>query len=78
MAVGELLGLKIREGKLFVEPNLPPDWPGYSADWNLPAGLLHIQVRRTGSPSVLLDGAPAPGGVPLPELKGEHRLEVTI
>ena len=78
VAVGELLGLKVREGRLFVEPNLPPDWPGYSAQWTLPAGLLRIRVRRTGSSSVLLDGAPVPNGVLLSELKGEHGLEVTL
>ena len=78
VAVGELLGLKVREGRLFVEPNLPTDWPGYSANWTLPGGLLRIQVRRTGSLSALLDGAPVTDGVVLWALKGEHRLEVTV
>ena len=78
VAVRELLGLEVREGVLRVEPRLPPDWPGYSARWTLPGGLLRIQVKRTGSPSVLLDRVPAPQGVALPEITGEHRLDVTV
>ena len=78
MAVRELLGLKVAEGRLTVEPNLPPDWPGFEAEWRLPGGTLALLVTRTGTYSALLDGKPAEGGVPLRELTGEHRLEVSI
>ncbi|MCI8422014.1 MAG: hypothetical protein HFF50_00560 [Lawsonibacter sp.] len=77
-AVGELLGLSLREGALVVEPNLPPHWPGYEANWRLPGGTLHIAVKRTGAYSATLDGKPAGEGVPLKDLRGAHRLEVTI
>ena len=77
-AVQELLGLKVNEGRLTVEPNLPPDWPGYEAEWRLPRGRLTVAVKRSGAYSAALDGKPAQGGVPLAELKGEHRLEITI
>ena len=78
VAVRELLGLKVAEGRLTVEPNLPPDWPGFEAEWRLPGGTLALLVTRTGTYSALLDGKPAEGGVPLRELTGEHRLEVSI
>ena len=78
MAVQELLGLKVTEGRLTVEPNLPPDWPGYGAKWRLSGGTLHICVKRTGAYSAALDGKAVKGGVPLGGLTGEHRLEVTI
>ena len=78
VAVQELLGLKVSGGKLTVEPNLPPDWPGYEAAWRLSGGALAISVRRTGAYSAKLDGRGIQEGVPLAELKGEHRLEVTI
>ncbi|NBI08562.1 hypothetical protein D1641_00815, partial [Colidextribacter sp. OB.20] len=77
-AVRELLGLKLTEGRLSVEPNLPPDWPGYEARWSLPGGNLTITVRRAGAYSARLDGRETEGGVPLLELEGEHRLEVTV
>ena len=78
MAVQELLGLKISEGRLSVEPNLPPDWPGYEAKWKLPRGTLDISVKRAGSYSAALDGREVKTGVLLGGLAGEHRLEVTI
>ncbi len=33
VAVQELLGLKVRRGRLFLEPRLPEGWPGCSAVW---------------------------------------------
>jgi len=78
VAVQELLGLRVLEGRLTVEPNLPPDWPGYEAVWRLPKGELTICVQRAGSYSAKLDGKPVQEGVPLAELKGKHRLEVTV
>lgn len=78
VAVQELLGLKISEGRLAVEPNLPPDWPGYEAKWKLPKGTLDISVKRTGSYSAALDGREVKTGVLLGGLTGAHRLEVTI
>ena len=77
-AVQELLGLRVLEGRLTVEPNLPPDWPGYEAVWRLPKGELTICVKRAGSYSAKLDGKPVREGVPLAELKGTHRLEITV
>ncbi len=78
VAVRELLGIVVSEGRLTVEPNLPPDWPGYEARWRLPEGMLHICVKRSGAYSARLDGGPAEGGVLLAELRGDHRLEVTV
>ncbi len=77
-AVGELLGLRMQEGRLRVEPKLPPDWPGYQARWTLPGGVLEIQVERTGTPSARLDGLPAEEGVLLTGLTGTHVLKVTL
>ncbi len=76
-AVEELLGITVKENKLTVEPNLPPDWPGYRAEWKLPKGRLAISVERVGRYSAALDGRRLEGGVPL-ELEGEHTLRVTV
>ncbi|MCD7821814.1 MAG: hypothetical protein LUG64_06365, partial [Clostridiales bacterium] len=34
-ATEELLGLRVRDGRLFVQPRLPQSWRGYQADWRL-------------------------------------------
>ena len=78
VAVQELLGLRVTENRLTVEPNLPPDWPGYEAKWELPKGTLTIAVRRTGTYAAVLDGKAVKEGVPLAGLTGDHRLEVTV
>ena len=69
--------LKVREGRLFVEPHLPEDWPGWTGEWELDRGRLSIQVSRGRELSVRLDGREIRDGVPLRELTGDHRLEVT-
>ncbi len=74
-----LLGLKIREGKLYLEPCLPADWPGYEAEWKLPrGGVLRIRVTRAGRSRLSLDGAETDGGVELAALEGDHALELEL
>ncbi|MBE6914601.1 MAG: hypothetical protein E7472_06715 [Ruminococcaceae bacterium] len=50
----ELLGLRLREGKLYIEPNLPEALPGYSAQWH----GNNIEVR---SGEIFVNGAPWSG-----------------
>jgi len=46
-AVEGILGITLADGNLRVEPNIPPDWPGYEADIRLPDGRrYHIAVTR--------------------------------
>ncbi|MCI8304182.1 MAG: hypothetical protein HFF52_06085 [Lawsonibacter sp.] len=78
IAVQEMLGLKVTEGRLTVEPRLPPDWPGYEAVWRLRKGRLAISVVRTGVRTAVLDGKAVKKGVSLAELAGEHRLKITV
>ena len=78
VAVQELLGLRVTENRLAVEPNLPPDWPGYEVKWKLPKGTLTITVRRTGTYAAVLDGKAVKEGVLLAGLTGDHRLEITV
>lgn len=75
-AVGGLLGLRVKDGRLFVDPALPKAWPGWSARWETDGGSLVIQVRRGEKKGLLLDGKPV-DSVALLDLQGEHRLEVT-
>ncbi len=77
VAVQELLGLKVKEGHLRVQPRLPSDWPGYQAEWRLERGTLLIRVERGEADAALLDGQPV-DEVALKELEGEHHLRVVI
>jgi len=70
-AVRELLGLRVRGGRLFVEPHLPPSWPGYEAIWPGADGPLHISVRQKDGLEIRVNDAPCdPAGYALP-IRGE-------
>jgi len=78
VAVQEMLGLRLEEGALQVEPGLPPDWTGYRAEWELPRGLLKIRVERGEDRALLLDGKPVEKVDGVFGLEGEHCLQVTV
>ena len=78
VAVEELLGLKLREGRLLIEPNLPRDWEGFRVRWSLERAVLDIRAERGGEYALWLDGKPAAEGVRLDQLEGEHTLRVSI
>lgn len=46
VALEELLGLKLKDGKLYIEPNLPKALPGYRVKWNTGVGQWDIQVDQ--------------------------------
>ena len=77
-AAEELLGLKVRKNRLYVEPRLPQRWPGYEAEWRLGQAQLHICVRRGSTPSLTVNGVPAEQGIPLNGLSGRADIQVTI
>ena len=68
-AVEGILGLRKEAGRLFVDPVLPPHWPGFAATLTLDGRTLAIEVKRDGDgpPAVTIDGAPVNGtdGFPL-------------
>ncbi len=55
----ELLGLKLRGGKLYIEPNLPSALPAYSADWTDYSGRSHHIVCSPDG--IRVDGEPYHG-----------------
>ena len=44
----ELLGIRVEKGVLTVRPNLPGEWPGYTARYRLNGKDYRITVRRLG------------------------------
>lgn len=60
VAAEELLGLHLRGGVLYPEPQLPAGWPECAVRWRDGAGLLHtIRLRPDG---VTVDEKPYDGG----------------
>lgn len=52
-AVEELLGLRMRAGRLHVEPKLPESWPGYEARMKAGDRSWQIRVRRGEEPEII-------------------------
>ena len=77
-ATEELLGLRVRGGRLYVEPQLPARWPGYEARWRLGEADLHLRVTRGQTPGLLVNGSAAAQGIPLSDLKGTVELQLTL
>ncbi|MCL2563994.1 MAG: hypothetical protein FWE08_08185 [Oscillospiraceae bacterium] len=63
VAMENMLGLHLRDGKLYIEPNLPKALPGYTVDWRMGEETWHIEVagERITVNGKVYDGA----GIPL-------------
>lgn len=51
----EILGLHLRDGRLFIEPNLPTSWPGYEA-------VFHGRAISVDHGTITVDGQSYSGG----------------
>lgn len=72
-----LLGLRMRDGLLYIEPNLPKSWNGYSVRWKWDQGEYHIEVRNREGYEILVDGEKWDGhGLPLGEEINSDKLVV--
>jgi cyclic beta-1,2-glucan synthetase len=58
VALENLLGLTLKNGRLHVRPHLPLRWDGYSAVWRNSGRTYRITVRRGERVSVTVDGLP--------------------
>jgi cyclic beta-1,2-glucan synthetase len=77
-AAEALLGLRVRGNRLYVEPQLPGQWPGYEARWTLGEAELHIQVLRGAQKGLTVNGVAAEQGIPLKDLKGQVEIRLTL
>lgn len=59
-AAAEFLGLRLRDGKLFIEPACPELLPEYSIDWRDEAGQMHHIAVKGGN--IFADGKKYTGG----------------
>ena len=54
-----MLGLRVREGRLYIEPALPESWNGFSAKLTFGGAVTDISVMRTGINRLEVDGKAA-------------------
>ncbi len=59
VVIESLLGLKLRAEKLFVEPKLPSDWPGFRARVSLRGSEVSLEVKKDGQTGLWVDGQAA-------------------
>lgn len=57
-ATEELLGIRFRDGRLYLTPQLPESWEGYRATLRLAGKTLTISVHCSGPCQILVDGMP--------------------
>lgn len=74
-----MLGLRLRSGRLFIEPILPSGMNGYKAVIHTGRATVRIDVSRGGEDAVLLDESPTGReGIPLSKLSGEHTVRCVV
>lgn len=77
-AVEGLLGFHLRSGRLFIEPELPGVWKGYTAVWRTEQAVMRITIRKGVEKGTFLDGKKAVEGIEIGQLRGEHRVETVV
>lgn len=84
IALENLLGIQLREGRLSINPTIPKSWPRYEIVYRCESGPLHITVENpnrisSGSCVVEVDGKrSADGTIPLVGAGRERRVRVTM
>lgn len=78
-----ILGLRLREGRLQIDPRIPADWPAYEATLQIGEGSYHVRVLNPsgagrGVAKMVLNGAPWRKDLPLPGPGQTHELEVHL
>jgi cyclic beta-1,2-glucan synthetase len=84
LAVEGILGLRLRDGKLALQPCLPHAWPGFEAELRGPHGSLCVRVvvepeLAPGARELCVDGVRADDEpVAFPTAGGTRRIELRI
>lgn len=53
-----LLGIQIKNGKLYVDPHLPKEWPEYTAKFHYQNTDIDLTVKRSGKSQIFVNGEP--------------------
>ena len=79
-----LLGVKFQDGRVVLDPVLPPEWPAATLELKVPAGHYHIEITkptrfvrsRDHQPVLMMDGKPC--AMPLPAVEPGRVARVTM
>ncbi len=72
-----LLGIRPEYDGLWIDPQIPAAWPGFSAVRHCRGTVCCIHVRRGTAPSLTVDGQPCDGAcVPWSRLAGRDEVEI--
>jgi cyclic beta-1,2-glucan synthetase len=73
----EVLGFKLRDRTLTIDPVLPADWPGFELTYRYRSSTYRIKVQRDSSTAVILDDRPLSGNeIPLVDDGLVHRVTI--
>ena len=61
VALENLLGLRLADGKLIVKPSLPSGWEGFEAEWRNDGTTYHIHVKKDGHVDITQTGKQSNG-----------------
>jgi cellobiose phosphorylase len=83
VAIETILGFKLRGSTLFIEPCIPPGWPGFELEYRHGSATYRILVDNSagtggGVRSIELDGKPLQNGVPLADDSKTHEVRVML
>ena len=74
----ELLGLKLREGVLTIQPKLPKAWKRCQVTWRVRNVTLKLEMMRGPWAEILLDEIPANDSIDCRQLEGVHHIRVVL
>ncbi|MEZ5780926.1 MAG: hypothetical protein R3D70_04645 [Rhizobiaceae bacterium] len=77
-AVEAILGLRRENDRMFVEPALPSDWPGFSMKLKLDGAIYHIAVERGSKDQAPIEVDGEPGQARSFNLVTEGEVEVLV
>lgn len=83
LGVEGILGIRLRDGELHLDPCLPPGRGGYRAVLRRPGGSIAIEVADPeavghGPVALTVDGRPWGGGIGFPEDGSERRVSASL
>ena len=78
VAMEELLGLQVKEGRLTVTPRLPQTWQGFEAQWKTETGSIQISVNRGERASMTFDGVEVKENAFSLRGEGAHTLQIIV
>jgi cellobiose phosphorylase len=83
LGIEQILGLRRHGDQLIIAPCIPPDWPGFQAEYRYGQSIYHIHVHNpdhvaASTRTIMLDGVPITGHLQLNDDGLPHHVEVVL